>query len=388
MTDSAPRLLPGSANFQVTEVPAYPPSGVGEHLYVEIEKEGLSTDAVAETLAKALGRRQMDVGYAGRKDRHAITRQWFSVHFGDEARLAGLAAPGQRGRITVLAVARHANKLRLGHLTGNRFRLGIGGIADQDALARRLAELARQGILNRFGAQRFGVNGSTLAIARAWGAGDAAAAVARMIDADGLWRFGDPLPEGFRPGPNGQALGALRRKPDDARGAWRAAGDQFHKLVASAAQSAIFNAVLDARVAAGLLHRLRVGDLGLTARGATFAVTAEELDATNARCASGVLDAFTSAPLPGTSRLRPSAEIDAEERAWSAPVGIDWAWLDVGGTLESRGERRALVVPFSSAPTLEPGDGCSWLSFALPAGSYATEVLEQAGIAVPDERGG
>ncbi len=389
-TGGGPMLLPGAAHFQVIEEPAYAPSGAGEHLYVEIEKEGLTTDAVAELLARTLGRRTMDVGYAGRKDRHAITRQWFSVHGGDGGRLDALAGSAGRGRIAILTVARHGNKLRLGHLSGNRFRLAIGGIAgasQHQQLAERLALLAHEGIRNRFGDQRFGVAGATLAVAKAWGAGDAAAAVARIVDPTGQWRFGEPIPGGFRQGPEGRVLGYLRRRADDPAAALRAAGDQLRKLVASAGQSAVFNAVLEARQAAGLLHRLRVGDLGCTARGAPFTVTAEDVDATNLRSAAGVLDAFATAPLPGMSRLRPSPEIDAEERAWSAPSGVAWEWFAEGGPLCSPGERRALLVRFRTPPSLAGGDP-AWLEFALPSGSYATEVLAQVGIAVPADRRG
>ncbi|MFI5317402.1 MAG: tRNA pseudouridine(13) synthase TruD, partial [Myxococcota bacterium] len=120
------RLLPGAAHFQVTELPAYEPSGAGEHLYVLVEKEGVNSDDVGEALVRATGRERRDVGYAGRKDRAAIARQWFSVRLADETSLARLAAPAG-GRIDVLQVARHRNKLRLGHLHGNRFRLGLAG---------------------------------------------------------------------------------------------------------------------------------------------------------------------------------------------------------------------------------------------------------------------
>ncbi len=385
-----PQLLPGAANFQVIEEPAYAPSGSGEHLYVEIEKEGLTTEWVAEQLARTLSRRSMDVGYAGRKDRHAITRQWFSVLKGDAALLSSLEAPAGRGRVTILTVTRHGNKLRLGHLNGNRFRLAIGGIADAAAhqqLAERLARLAHDGICNRFGEQRFGIAGATLAVARAWGAGDAAAAVERIVDPAGAWRFGSPLPGAFRPGAEGRVLGFLRRRADDPAAALRAGGDQLRKFAASAAQSAVFNAVLDARRAGGLLHQLRPGDLGCTLRGAPFAVTLDDLAATNQRAAAGVLDAFATGPLPGTSRLRPSPEIEAEERAWSAASGVSWEWCGAGGALASPGERRPLLVRFRTPPQLEAGTP-AWLEFALPAGSYATEVLAQAGIAVPADRRG
>lgn len=379
------RLLPGSTNFQVIEDPAYLPNGSGEHLYVDIEKEGLTTDQVAEALAKACGKKERDVGYAGRKDRHAITRQWFSVHFGDEAKLATLSERLPHGRVQVHGVSRHANKLRLGHLAGNRFVLGLGG--DATGLAQRLTKLAHEGIRNRFGAQRFGVHGANLVVAKAWGAGDVETAVAHIVDPSGQWRWGDPLPSGFRHGPEGQVLGALRRGTD-AQAALRSAGDPLRKFTASAAQSAVFNAVLDARESGGLLHCFRVGDLGCTTKGAPFLVESDALADTNRRAAAGVLDAFTTAPMPGTSRLKPSPDIDAEERHWSAATGIDWAWFAEGGTLESPGERRPLVVPFRVAPEVRSEGTTTWVSFALPSGSYATSVLEQVGVTLPDDRRG
>jgi tRNA pseudouridine13 synthase len=157
-------------------------------LYVLVEKEGLNTDDVAEALARAMGRAVREVGYAGRKDRVAVARQWFSVQLGDEAGLARLTAPGGGARLEVLEVSRHRNKLRLGHLRGNRFRLGLEG-ADEpgaaDALGAALARLSLHGVANRFGEQRFGSGGVNLAIARAWAAGDVARAAAFCVDPAG-----------------------------------------------------------------------------------------------------------------------------------------------------------------------------------------------------------
>lgn len=382
-----PRLEPGPRHFHVAEEPAYTCSGAGEHLYVEIEKEGLTTDQLAESLARACGRTPRDVGYAGRKDRWGITRQWFSIHFGDEAGLAKLPELLRHGRATVVATGRHGNKLRLGHLLGNRFRLGLTGVDDHDALAAKLAALARDGIRNAFGTQRFGHAGATLAMARAWGARDWQRAAEIIVDPDGAWRWGQPLPDGFRGGPEGRALGALRRGAD-ARAALVATGDQLRKLAASAAQSAVFNAVLAARAEAGLLHRLRPGDLGMTPRGAPFLVEPDAAADATARAAPGRLEAFTTGPLPGTSRLRPASDVDAEERAWAAGTGVDWAWMADDGALESPGERRPLLIPFRAAPTLEREGDVTWLAFSLPSGAYATEVLAQVGVEVPQDRRG
>lgn len=383
---SEPRLLPGPAHFIVEEEPAYLPEGTGEHLYVHIEKEGLTTEAVAEALAKTCGKHHRDVGYAGRKDRHAITRQWFSLHFGKEEQLVGLADHVRNGRATVLSSSRHRNKLRLGHLAGNRFRLGLADL-DEATVRAGLERLVRDGIRHRFGPQRFGINGATLRIARAWGSGNLEAAVAAVIDPSDTWRWGEPAPEGWRGGGEGRVLGAVRQGAT-ARSALHAGGDQLRKLVASAAQSAVFNAILDARAAAGLLHVLRAGDIGCTLKGAPFVLAESDVADVNQRAAPGVLDVRATAPLPGDLRLRPTPERDAEERAWSAATGVDWAWFERGGLLESPGERRPLLALFRAPPELER-DGDLWrLSLSLPSGCYATEVLDQLGIAVPVDRRG
>jgi tRNA pseudouridine13 synthase len=378
------RLLPGAEHFRVTELPAYEPEGAGEHLFVEIEKEGLNSDDVLEALARATGRPRRDVGYAGRKDRTSVARQWFSVRLGEEKSLARLAAPSG-GRLEVLAVSRHRNKLRLGHLEGNRFRLALGDI-DASARARlceSLGRLAHAGIENRFGAQRFGAGGVNLEIARAWASGDAPRAAALCVDPGGAWRAGDPLPAEFRPGLFGRVVGALRRAPDEPAAALRAAGQSFRKLVASAAQSAVFNAVLDERRAAGLTHVLRAGDVARRRAGGLFRCAAADLASVNERAAPGVLEVFATGPLPGPDMYAPAPEVTREEQAWSAATGFDWEWFAGESPLASPGDRRELVVPFLEPPRLEDPDqasGVTWLEFALPPGAFATEVLTQCGV--------
>jgi len=387
------RLLPGAANFEVTELPLYDPAGSGEHLYVLVEKEGVDSDQVVDALCAATGRPARDVGYAGRKDRVAIARQWFSVRLANEAALQRLVAPAG-GRISVLAVSRDREKLRLGQLQGNRFRLGVdagGEATDLDALRAGIARLTQFGVENRFGAQRFGTAGANVAIACAWARGDTARAAALCVDSTGDWKLGDPLPSGYRPGPTGSVLGALRRDPDDADRALRAAGARFAKLVASAAQSAIFNAVLDARRAAGLLYTLRAGDVARRRAGGVFRCLPEDVEALNERAAPGVLEVSTTGPLPGSELYAASAVVADEERRWSAAAGVDWSFFERGQPLASPGDRRSLIVPFLEKPELEePAQPASthlvWLGFALPAGSYATEVLAQLDIEVPARR--
>lgn len=386
MTAPLGRLLPGPAHFQVIEEPAYAASGSGEHLYVEIEKEGLTTDEVAIALARACNAKAVDVGFAGRKDRHAITRQWFSVRCPQDDQLGSLASAFAKGRLAVLNVSRHLNKIRVGHLHGNRFRLGLGDVADPVALQAAFDQLARNGLANRFGPQRFGFGGVNLRIATAWGAGDAVAAIELIVDPSGTWKHGEPLPTRFRMGPEGRVLGALKRGLEPVRALNQA--EELRKLIASAAQAAIFNAVLDARGSAGLTHQMRVGDIACTRDGIPFLVSAADLADVNRRASPGELDALTTGPMPGTWRLAPSEDILAEERAWSATTGIDWSWFGSTGVFESPGGRRQLLVAFRATPQVQVEGDVTWVSFALPAGAFATEVLLQTGVQLPVDRKG
>jgi len=386
--DPGPRLLPGPAHFIVTEDPAYAPCGSGEHIFLHIEKEGLTTDAVAQALAKAFQLKNHSVGYAGRKDRHAITRQWFSLH--TPSAEAGLAALPEclppSGRCTILEVNKHKNKLRLGHLAGNRFQLGLAGITADEVTTRAMA-LQRDGLSNRFGAQRFGHGGATLALARAWAVSDFDHVARLVVDNDRGWQVGEPIPPGFRSGPEGKFVGALRRGLPAAK-ALRAGGETLRQLIASAAQSAVFNAIVDARIAHGLLHTPRVGELAAIRSGAFFAVTAEDHADVLRRAQPGCLEVVATAPLPGASCRHGSPESLAEEQAWSAATEVDWQWFDRGTPLESPGERRPVVVVLRDTPHVRAEADHVVLDLALPAGAYATEALQQMGIAIPQDRRG
>src|SRR5947209_15208309 len=115
------RIKTQPEDFEVEEVPAYEPCGQGEHLYLWVEKRGMGAEYFARQVAQRLGLRPGDVGTAGMKDRHAVTRQWVSVPAAVEPLLPQLDGDGVR----LLRVNRHTNKLKPGHLRGNRFRVLI-----------------------------------------------------------------------------------------------------------------------------------------------------------------------------------------------------------------------------------------------------------------------
>jgi tRNA pseudouridine13 synthase len=153
-------------DFIVTELPLQLPCGEGEHIWLDIEKNGANTAFVAQQLAEAAGVKEWDVGYAGLKDRHAITRQWFSIYFpkGETPDLTQLQHP----EFKVLSQSRHAKKLRPGDLQGNRFRIVLRDVVgDRDALEANLKAVASQGVPNYFGAQRFGFEGGNVEQGRA-----------------------------------------------------------------------------------------------------------------------------------------------------------------------------------------------------------------------------
>lgn len=153
-------------DFIVTELPLQLPSGEGEHVWLDIEKNGANTAFVAQHLAEAAGVQERDVGYAGLKDRYAITRQWFSIYLpkGETPDLTQLQHP----EFKVLRQSRHVKKLRPGDLQGNRFRIVLRDVTgDHDAIEANLQAVASHGVPNYFGAQRFGFDGGNVEQGRA-----------------------------------------------------------------------------------------------------------------------------------------------------------------------------------------------------------------------------
>ena len=151
-------------DFFVAELPEFPLAGAGEHLYLLVEKRGVNTGWLAHRIAAWLGLEDRDVGFAGRKDRHAVTRQWFSCYLpgSGDVDWSAFHIDGVR----ILETGRHKAKLRRGRLAGNRFDILVrhGRLAaDRQAeLAARLERLAREGFPNYFGYQRFGHDGRNL----------------------------------------------------------------------------------------------------------------------------------------------------------------------------------------------------------------------------------
>ncbi len=151
-------------DFQVEEIPGYEIAGEGEHCLLRVRKSGANTSWVADQIARFAGVRQVDVGFAGRKDRNAVTTQWFSCW------LPGRPDPDWRGLclegVEILESIRHNRKLKTGALRANRFRIVVRELATGERigteLQERLEQIRSRGIPNYFGAQRFGRDASNL----------------------------------------------------------------------------------------------------------------------------------------------------------------------------------------------------------------------------------
>jgi tRNA pseudouridine13 synthase len=330
------RIGPELEDFVVDEVPAYLPSGAGDHWYVRVQKRGLTTRDAVLALARGANVPERDVGYAGMKDKHGVTTQWLS--------LPGKAPPPETWQLppelAVLEASRHTNKLRTGHLRGNRFRIGLAGSEAGAAERARaiFARLAERGHVNQFGAQRFGRGGRNLEDASNW-------------------------------------LSGTTRLP---RGRERF----LTKLYASVIQSEIFNRYATRRVELGLGRLLQGEVVRLSGAGASFVVEEpeRELERLLAR------DIVLTGPLPGP-KMRAAAHEAAElERTLREELGLDErASAELGR--HAPGTRRDLLIHPEGVEVSETPDRV-WLAFELPAGSYATLVVRELTRAEDAEREG
>lgn len=372
-------------DFVVEEIPLYLPCGEGEHVYALIEKRGVTTLDAIRRLARALKISERDVGYAGMKDARGVTRQTLSLPRVKPEELLALELPG----IRVLSAVRHRNKLKLGHLAGNRFRIRVRGVVpDAPVRAGAILEvLENRGIPNRFGEQRYGVQGNSHLIGRAMLAGDWRAAVDILIGdpakvAGEAWgaaieayRRGE-LEESLRLFPGHcrterDVIERLVKRPGDFERAFHAVHPRLKKLYLSACQSALFDRVVEARLES--LDTVHEGDLAWKHdNGACFLVTDVAAEASRAER----FEISPTGPLFGCRMMMPEGEQGELERSLLAAEGLDPAGFDLAGGLRMEGERRPLRVPLGDPRVSTDAEGLV-LEFALPKGSYATAVLRE-----------
>jgi tRNA pseudouridine13 synthase len=337
-------------DFVVEELPAYAPTGVGDHVFVRFTKRDRTTMEAVRSIARALACDPRAAGFAGMKDKRAVTTQTFSlqpprgtsaVELAERAR--GVALDG----ITIHDATPHPHKMKAGHLAGNRFAITVRGLpADRVSdVAGALAAIAAHGVPNAFGEQRFGSRGDNATRALAWLRGE-------------------------------------ERGPRDPR---------VSRLLWSSLQSAVFNAVLDERVRDGTWVTPLEGDLlKLRTSGGLFGCTDVQTDAP--RAASG--EVSPTGPIIG-ARMRWPEGVPAEvERRVSGRILGDT--FDLARTRSlGEGSRRALRLwvedlrweveePAGRGANLESdadrgkSSACMRVYFVLPKGSYATTVLAAA----------
>ncbi len=292
-------------DFVVTELPQQLPSGEGEHLWLDVEKNGANTAFVAQQLALAAGVEERDVGFAGLKDRYAITRQWFSIYLansttrGEVPDLTQLQHP----EFKVLSQSRHLKKLRRGDLLGNRFRIVLREVrGEREAIEANLQRVVAQGVPNYFGAQRFGHEGGNVEQGRAM--------LAREI------RVRHPKKKG---------------------------------IYLSAVRSFVFNEVLALRIQQGLWGQTLAGDVMDEAGRPT-------------------------GPLWGRGRVSTAEQAQALENSVAERHAVLCDGMEHAGLNQ---ERRALVASPADLRWEWPAADQLVLSFALPAGTYATSVLKE-----------
>jgi tRNA pseudouridine13 synthase len=315
------RLGASPEDFVVDEVPLYAPSGEGAHTFVRVEKRLRTTEEIARQLARHANVSPADVGYAGRKDKVAITTQWFSVPALDPGAALALEADGMR----VLEAVRHGHRLRVGQLRGNRFELVVRELTREQVAgaADAVARIRARGLPNRFGAQRFGRDGDNAERARA-------------------------LLAGGHPGRDRRAT----------------------RFLLSALQSEVFNAFLSERPLA--LDAIETGEVAfLHASGGAFVV--EDLAREAPRVAAFEISA--SGPIFGTKLLAPRGAAAEREAAALRAAGLPERIVPPHG-IKLRGARRPVRVPVPDLAVEPLATDALRVRFTLPAGSYATVLAE------------
>ena len=309
-------------DFVVEEIPRVYPEGEGSHLWLWVEKRSANTDWVARELARVVGCHNRDVGYAGLKDRHAVTRQWFSVPAtGDTQKLLENA---EIEGVQVLEYHQHGRKLKRGTLNGNRFHLRVRDfVGDATQTGQRLEQIRANGVPNYFGPQRFGHRG-------------------RNVE---------------------QGFNLLQKRARLQR--------NKKSIYLSAIRSFLFNQVLAERVRRGAWNVIMGGELVML--DGTQSIFPCEIPATDIEDRCQRLDIHPTGPMPGESGTQPTGEVAKMEQC----VLQNWPQLtEVLKSQRVQASRRALRLYPTEFEWRFDGSGLD-LAFVLPPGSYATTVIRE-----------
>lgn len=376
-------------DFVVEEIPLYQPCGKGTHVYFGVRKAGMTTFKAIRAIAEGLGVLPRQVGYAGLKDSRAVTTQTMSLEHVGESRVRGLNIRD----IEILWTHRHNNKLKIGHLAGNRFALRIrhcpkSQLGNVQAI---LDILKRRGVPNYFGPQRFGLKGDSWRIGSALIRRDWESALGAFLgcpapqesgrvrmarehydnqDYEGSLR---QWPHPFRD--ERIALKALLKTKGNHKRAAFGMDKTLKRLFLSAYQSYIFNIVLAERV--GRIDQLETGDLAyLHHNGAVFMVT--DVAAEQPRCDNFEISA--TGPLFGYRMSSCDGEPSRREAQILAGEALSLEDFRAPDAHKLKGGRRPLRFPLSELQLTDGHDASDYyiqLEFTLPAGCYATAVIRE-----------
>jgi len=313
-------------DFLVEEIPAYEPSGQGDFLYLWTEKANLAARDFQDILAKTLQIPSQEIGTAGLKDKLAVTRQWVSVPKKCEDLVAALDHPS----LKILDTRVHSNKLKTGHLKGNRFQIRIRGTRPgaQAELPMLLERINQKGVPNAYDRQRFGRGNET-------------------------WTLGWELLKGPPP---------RHVKP------W------LRRLALSALQSGLFNAYLDQRMKEGLLHKVIPGEvLAKSPVGGMFNASEDENALGTEQERMDRKEIVGSGPIYGW-KIFPSKGLafEREQKLLESFSLKKEDFLKERKLMEGT-RRRILIYPEIEVVGWEGNDVT--LRFELPSGSYATRVI-------------
>ncbi len=317
-------------DFIVDEIPAYEPSGEGEHVYIRVEKRDVATMDVMDQIAEQLGLRQRSVSCAGFKDTHAVARQTFSVHGVEVSAVEELKLTNAR----ILWVTRHRNKLRTGHLRGNQFTIRIRDILPTATThaPKILQELMKRGVPNAYGPQRFGNRGDN-----------------QIVGYHLLHGAYDTI----------RAMGVRPPK------------HRMRGFFVSSLQSALFNQVVSARIQAKTLDTVIAGDIAKKEdTGGIFTVEDPEIE----RPRAAAWEISATGPIYGYKMMEAQSEAGEIEARILEKACIK---QNDFRAVKARGVRRPLRFNPDNLTWDFEGSDILTVSFFAPKGSFATMLLRE-----------
>ena len=345
-------------DFIVDEIPLYEPSGTGTHTYFAIRKQNLSTYDAINSIADALQVNNSKIGYAGLKDKRAITTQVLSVEGIPPEQVLKMELPSS---LEVLWAKRHQHKLRIGHLRGNRFTITLRDLSTtvSSTIKKKMERFATEGIPNRFGTQRFGINQDTHLIGKALINGNWEKAIEYILT-DETAQFSQ-LPQRIQKEKTRNTLDkAIRCIPH-----------RLRKLYLSAYQAYLFNCILERRLPN--IAQLWDGDIAVKhSNGAPFLVESAEVEQPRA----DLFEISPTGPIFGYKMRQPTGKAQRLEKQLLNDEGIRTEAFRIIAGIRLTGTRRPLRTSMELHQILSTDDGIR-LSFTLPKGGYATVVLDK-----------